>query len=134
MENKKLKKNRVLWVGDAGYSTYQYLNSTIKEKYVNDILLYDEIPDEPNANVKALTDNSHHVEYSIETLTQEIKKQFKKAIFYLNKSKTFLKDFISSRQRPVPSTTQVRGSSAITGHPSFSANSLTASALKPPRS
>ena len=79
MENKKLKKNRVLWVGDAGYSTYQYLNSTIKEKYVNDILLYDEIPDEPNANVKALTDTSHHVEYSIETLTKEIKKQFKKA-------------------------------------------------------
>jgi hypothetical protein len=79
MENKKLNKNRVLWVGDAGYSTYQYLNSTIKEKYVNDIFLYDEIPDEPNANVKALTDNSHHVEYSIEKLTQEIKKQFKKA-------------------------------------------------------
>ena len=79
MGNKKLNKNRVLWVGDAGYSTYQYLNSTIKEKYVNDILLYDEIPDEPNAKVKALTDNSHHVEYSIETLTQEIKKQFKKA-------------------------------------------------------
>jgi hypothetical protein len=79
MEKKKLKKNKILWVGDAGYSTYQHLNSTIKAQFDNEILLYDEIPEEVNANVKALTDNSHHVEYSIEKLTQEIKKQFKKA-------------------------------------------------------
>lgn len=72
MENKKSKKNRILWVGDAGYSTYQHLNSTIKAHYVNDILLYDEMPEEENAAVKTIKNKEHPVEYTVGELKRAI--------------------------------------------------------------
>ncbi|MFM7683850.1 MAG: hypothetical protein ACKO7P_14080 [Bacteroidota bacterium] len=68
MENKKSKKNRILWVGDAGYSTYQHLNSTIKSQYENNIVSYDEIPEEVNASVKVLKNKEHPIEYTVNEL------------------------------------------------------------------
>lgn len=70
MENTKSKKNRILWVGDAGYSTYQHLNSTIKEQYENDILLYDEMPEVAYASVKTIKNKEHPVEYNVSELKQ----------------------------------------------------------------
>ena len=64
MEKKKLKKNKILWVGDAGYSTYQHLNSTIKAQFDNEILLYDEMPEEVNAAIKTIKNKEHPVEYT----------------------------------------------------------------------
>ena len=72
MENKKSKKNRILWVGDAGYNTYQHLNSTIKAHYVNDILLYDEMPEEENVTVKTIKNKEHPVEYTVGELKRAI--------------------------------------------------------------
>lgn len=70
MENTKSKKNRILWVGDAGYSTYQHLNSTIKEQYENEILLYDEMPEIAYASVKTIKNREHPVEYNVSELKQ----------------------------------------------------------------
>jgi hypothetical protein len=64
MEKKKLKKNKILWVGDAGYSIYQHLNSTIKAQFDNEILLYDEMPEEVNAAIKTIKNKEHPVEYT----------------------------------------------------------------------
>lgn len=83
MENNKLKKNKILWVGDAGYSTYQHLNPTIKAHYVNDILLYDEIPEEGNAAVKTIKNKEHPVEYTEGELKRAIAEHYNKETYDL---------------------------------------------------
>jgi hypothetical protein len=83
MENKKLKKNKILWVGDAGYSTYQHLNSTIKAQYDNDILLYDEIPEEGNAAIKTIKNKEHPVEYTEHELRRAMEAHYHKETYDL---------------------------------------------------
>lgn len=83
MENKKSKKNKILWVGDAGYNTYQHLNSTLKAHYINNILLYDEMPEDEHATIQTIKTKEHPVEYTEDALKQAIAADYPKETYDL---------------------------------------------------